>query len=127
MKDPRRGEVWLVDLGLAAKVRPGLVLSVPVEDRDRALVTLVSRTTSLPLRARSVRLESRLQRRERDQRRSNRVFSGENAIGGARIRPLASPAPASGLREGGLLLYLRYGGSDNEQIGSGFLFRASRL
>lgn len=46
MKDPRRGEVWLVDLGYVAKVRPGLVLSIPVEDQDRALVTLVSRTTS---------------------------------------------------------------------------------
>ncbi len=32
---PMRGEVWLVDLGLAAKVRPGLVLSVPV-DADNA-------------------------------------------------------------------------------------------
>jgi mRNA interferase MazF len=47
LKDPRRGEVWLVDLGLAAKVRPGLILSVPVEDEDRVLVTLVSRTTSV--------------------------------------------------------------------------------
>ena len=47
MTSPRRGEVWLVDLGLAAKVRPALVLSVPVEDADRALVTLVPHTTSL--------------------------------------------------------------------------------
>ena len=44
---PERGEVWLVDLGLAAKVRPALVLSVPVEDTDRALLTLVPHTTSL--------------------------------------------------------------------------------
>jgi mRNA interferase MazF len=47
MKAPRRGEVWLVDLGLAAKVRPCLVLSVPAGDEDRALVTLVPHTTSL--------------------------------------------------------------------------------
>ncbi len=47
MKDPGRGEVWLVDLGLAAKVRPAVVLSVPAEDVDRALVTLVPHTTSL--------------------------------------------------------------------------------
>lgn len=47
MKSPQRGEVWLVDLGLAAKVRPCLVLSVPLEDADRALVTLVPHTTSL--------------------------------------------------------------------------------
>ncbi len=46
MPSPLRGEVWLVDLGLAAKVRPCLVLSVPVTDADRALVTLVPHTTS---------------------------------------------------------------------------------
>lgn len=46
MTAPRRGEVWLVDLGMAAKVRPALVLSVPAEDIDRALVTLVPHTTS---------------------------------------------------------------------------------
>jgi mRNA interferase MazF len=42
-----RGEVWVVDLGMAGKVRPCLVLSVPVGPRDRALVTLVAGTTSL--------------------------------------------------------------------------------
>ena len=47
MKSPQRGEVWLVDLGLAAKVRPALVLSVPAGESDRALVTLVPHTTSL--------------------------------------------------------------------------------
>ena len=46
MKSPPRGEVWLVDLGLAAKVRPCLVLSVPIEDADRTLVALVPHTTS---------------------------------------------------------------------------------
>ena len=47
MKAPQRGEVWLVDLGLAAKVRPALVLSIPAGDSDRALATLVPHTTSL--------------------------------------------------------------------------------
>ena len=47
MPEPQRGEVWLVDLGLAAKVRPCLVLSVPVAEQDRALVTAVAHTTSL--------------------------------------------------------------------------------
>ena len=47
MGSPARGEVWLVDLGLAAKVRPALVISVPAGDTDRALVTLVSHTTSV--------------------------------------------------------------------------------
>ena len=46
MKVPQRGEVWLVDLGLAAKVRPALVISIPAEDVDRALVTIVPHTTS---------------------------------------------------------------------------------
>jgi mRNA interferase MazF len=36
----------LVDLGMAAKVRPALVVSVPAEETDRALVTLVPYTTS---------------------------------------------------------------------------------
>jgi mRNA interferase MazF len=47
VKSPPRGEVWLVDLGIAAKVRPCLVLSVPVMDQDRSLVCLVPHTTSL--------------------------------------------------------------------------------
>ena len=47
MATPQRGEVWLVDLGLAAKVRPALVISVPAGDTDRALVTLVPHTTSV--------------------------------------------------------------------------------
>jgi mRNA interferase MazF len=46
MVEPRRGEVWIVDLGLAAKVRPCLVLSVAALDQDRALVSLVPHTTS---------------------------------------------------------------------------------
>ncbi len=46
MPNPNRGEVWLVDLGYAAKVRPCLVLSIPALDEDRALVTLVAHTTS---------------------------------------------------------------------------------
>ncbi|BAZ02061.1 hypothetical protein NIES37_60690 [Tolypothrix tenuis PCC 7101] len=37
MSSPDRGEVWLVDLGYVAKVRPCLVISVPALDQDRAL------------------------------------------------------------------------------------------
>lgn len=47
MNEPKRGEVWLVDLGMAAKVRPCLVVSVPATEQDRALVTLVPHTTSV--------------------------------------------------------------------------------
>ncbi len=42
-----RGEIWLIDLGLAAKTRPALILSVEPLDHERALVTYVPRTTSL--------------------------------------------------------------------------------
>lgn len=47
MPNPNRGEIWLVDLGYAAKVRPCLVLSIPAADEDRALATLVPHTTSV--------------------------------------------------------------------------------
>ena len=44
---PRRGEVWLFDCGLAEKVRPVLILSIPFGESDRALVTVVFHTTAL--------------------------------------------------------------------------------
>jgi mRNA interferase MazF len=47
MAIPKRGEVWLVDLGMLGKVRPCVVLSVPTEgENDRVLATLVAHTTS---------------------------------------------------------------------------------
>src|SRR4051794_21073088 len=42
-----RGEVWVADLGMVAKVRPCLVLSVPPGPADRVLMTLVPHTTSV--------------------------------------------------------------------------------
>ncbi len=47
MPSANRGEVWIVDLGLAGKVRPCLVISVPAGLQDRALVTLVAHTSSI--------------------------------------------------------------------------------
>jgi mRNA interferase MazF len=47
MPAPQRSEVWLADLGIAAKVRPCLVLSIPPAPQDRVLVTLVPHTTSI--------------------------------------------------------------------------------
>jgi len=44
---PRRGEVWLFDLGMAGKVRLALIVSVAYSDLDRALLTIVPHTTSL--------------------------------------------------------------------------------
>jgi mRNA interferase MazF len=46
MAIPERGEVWVVDLGYAAKTRPGVVISIAFLDQDRALTTLVPHTTS---------------------------------------------------------------------------------
>ena len=46
MAIPKRGEVWLVDLGYVAKTRPCLVLSIPAQDEDRALATVIPHTTS---------------------------------------------------------------------------------
>ena len=45
MSKTKRGEVWLADLGLAAKVRPVLVVSIPFGDLDYALVTVIPHTT----------------------------------------------------------------------------------
>jgi mRNA interferase MazF len=47
MPSADRGSVWLVDLGMVAKVRPCLVLSVPTDPQDRVLVTLIPHTTSV--------------------------------------------------------------------------------
>jgi mRNA interferase MazF len=44
---PGRGEVWLVDLGMAQKTRPALVLSRAFRDTDRALICVIPHTTSL--------------------------------------------------------------------------------
>ncbi|MBE7499736.1 MAG: type II toxin-antitoxin system PemK/MazF family toxin [Verrucomicrobiales bacterium] len=43
----RRGEVWQVDLGLAAKVRPGVILNVPFLENERAVYEIVPHTTAL--------------------------------------------------------------------------------
>jgi mRNA interferase MazF len=45
--NPARSEVWLVDLGMVAKVRPCLVLSISADEQnDRVLTTVVPHTTS---------------------------------------------------------------------------------
>lgn len=47
MANPLRGEVWLVDLGMVAKIRPCLICSVPAAGpNDRVLATVVAHTTS---------------------------------------------------------------------------------
>jgi mRNA interferase MazF len=55
----KRGEIWMADLGLAAKVRPVLVLSVAYEGQERTIVSYVIRTTSLRDTQYEVRHETR--------------------------------------------------------------------
>ncbi len=43
---PKRGEVWQVDFGIAQKVRPALVISIPYGDADRALIGVIPHTTA---------------------------------------------------------------------------------
>lgn len=47
MASPKRGEVWSVDLGLAAKVRPCLVISVTALQNERALFGIIPHTTAV--------------------------------------------------------------------------------
>lgn len=37
----KRGEIWLIDLGIVQKARPCLILSVEFLDHERAVVTYV--------------------------------------------------------------------------------------
>jgi len=59
MPNPNRGEIWRVDLGMKAKTRPCLVISIPALTQDRALVTVVPHTTS----TRDSRFEIPIQKR----------------------------------------------------------------
>jgi mRNA interferase MazF len=42
-----RGEIWMIDLGLAAKPRPAVILSVPFRENEKSVVTYVARTTQV--------------------------------------------------------------------------------
>ena len=44
---PNRGEVWIVDLGMAQKVRPALILNRAYSDTDRALISVIPHITTL--------------------------------------------------------------------------------
>jgi len=47
MRSARRGEVWQVDLGMAAKARPVVIFNVPFHDDERALYAIVPHTSAL--------------------------------------------------------------------------------
>ena len=78
MSNPNRGEVWIVDLGMAAKIRPCLVLSVPVLDQDRDLVTAVAHTTSPRSSRFEVQVKARFLRLG--------VFDGQNLVTIPRVK-----------------------------------------
>ena len=44
---PSRGDIWQVDMGIAGKVRPCLLLTDYPNDEDLALVTIIPHTTAL--------------------------------------------------------------------------------
>lgn len=43
---PKRGEVWQVDFGITQKVRPALVIGIPYDEADRALIGVIPHTTA---------------------------------------------------------------------------------
>ena len=43
----KRAEIWIVDFGLAAKIRPALLLTGPPADDELDLVTVLLHTTAL--------------------------------------------------------------------------------
>jgi mRNA interferase MazF len=47
MPAAKHGDIWLVDLGLAAKVRPCLVLTSQPHDNDLDVFTVVAHTTAV--------------------------------------------------------------------------------
>jgi mRNA-degrading endonuclease toxin of MazEF toxin-antitoxin module len=44
MLKAKRGEIWLIDLGLVQKTRPCLIFSIEYLDHERAVFTYVPRT-----------------------------------------------------------------------------------
>jgi mRNA interferase MazF len=78
MANPERGEVWVVDLGYAAKTRPGVVFSIAYMDQDRAVVTLVTHTTS----TRGSRFEVEIPKAFLDQG----AFDGQNIVTVPRVK-----------------------------------------
>ena len=47
MPAAKPGEVWQVDLGMAAKVRPGLIPTPQPKGNELDVITIVAHTTSL--------------------------------------------------------------------------------
>ena len=47
MRDAKRGEIWMIDLGMAAKIRPCLLLTDFPADNELALFTILPHTTAL--------------------------------------------------------------------------------
>jgi hypothetical protein len=99
--EARPGEVWLVDFGLAAKVRPVVVLSVPQSADARSLVVVAPLTSQLrglrgevdigkprwlPAKALGCKCAGPSQYRlSRARKETRRAFSG--AVRGSKIRP----------------------------------------
>ena len=66
MRGIHPGEIWMVDFGLAAKVRPALLLTGDPNDDELDLVTVLLHTTAL--RGNRWEFEMRHLRRQRPRR-----------------------------------------------------------
>jgi mRNA interferase MazF len=108
MPRARRGEVWQIDFGLAAKVRPALIYSVPFLDHERALYAVIPHTQSV--RVTRFEVTSRLRGLEQG------AFDVQNlgAVSQARLlRRLAVLAPDQMRQVDDIVLaWLGLGGSD---------------
>jgi mRNA interferase MazF len=58
-QNARKRDIWLIDLGMAGKFRPGILLTEYPNDNELALITIVPHTTAL----RGTRWELRIPKR----------------------------------------------------------------
>ena len=78
-----RGEVWQVDLGIVAKARPAVVVSIPFHDDEHAVYAIVPPTTAL----RGGRFEVQVSVRWLH----SGAFDVQGMRNRSRIRPAATP------------------------------------
>ncbi len=64
MAQPRAGEVWMVDLGLAAKPRPCLLLTDYPADDELTMITVLAHTTALHVPAARLVAQSHFLKKE---------------------------------------------------------------
>ena len=86
MPSAKPGEIWMTDLGMAAKVRPCLILTPPPQSNELDVFTVIAHTTSL----RGNRWEMRL---------AKPFLQDEGAFDVQRVATVASVKPERKLGE----------------------------